>query len=243
MVPLPPLPEQSRIAAIIDAQLAVVEKARQAAEEQERAAGTLLGAYLQGVFNFEELPPDWEWKRLGDICETIAGQSPNSNTYNSEKIGLPFYQGKVDFGLNSPTPRVWCSAPVKIAIEGDILLSVRAPVGPTNMANEECCIGRGLCAIRSVQDIDRQFLLAYFKMFESEITKMGNGSTFQAITIEDVKSLMIPLPPLPEQCRIADYLEQKMYTVKTIKMLVAEQMAYINALPASILRKAFKGEL
>jgi type I restriction enzyme S subunit len=189
---------------------------------------------------FDELPEGWEWKRLGDVCIIIAGQSPKSDTYNTEKIGFPFYQGKMDFGIEFPTPRIWCSAPIKIAIKDDILLSVRAPVGPTNMANENCCIGRGLCAIRANSDIDKSYLKAYFRMFESDIAKMGSGSIFQAITTEDVKDLTIPLPPFDEQRRIAAIIEKKLASVEKAKKAAAEQQEAAEALAKAYLREVFK---
>jgi type I restriction enzyme S subunit len=111
------------------------------------------------------------------------------------------------------------------------------------MANENCCIGRGLCAIRSTPDIDKSYLKAYFRMFESDIVKMGSGSTFQAITTEDVKDLMIPLPPLTEQRRITANIDKQLAAVKKAKKAAESQMALINAIPGSILKRAFNGEL
>jgi len=90
----------------------------------------------------------WVTKKLGEVCEITMGASPDSKSYNTSRDGLPFYQGKTEFGVEHPTPVKWCSAPVKIASTGDILLSVRAPIGPVNFANEKCCIGRGLSALR-----------------------------------------------------------------------------------------------
>jgi type I restriction enzyme, S subunit len=182
-------------------------------------------------------------KKLIEICTIIAGQSPSSDTYNKERIGLPFYQGKADFGLVSPTPRVWCSSPLRIAEKGDILLSVRAPVGPTNMANETCCIGRGLCAIRANDEVDKGYLISYFKMFEGNISKLGSGSTFSAITTEDVKNLVVPLPPIDEQRRIAAEIERQFVAVERAKKAAVEQLNTINALPTAILRQAFSGQL
>ena len=86
--------------------------------------------------------------KLKDCCTIIAGQSPESKYYNTEGIGIPFFQGKADFGEVYPTIRVYCSQPTKIAEKDDILLSVRAPVGPTNLSPGRVCIGRGLTAIR-----------------------------------------------------------------------------------------------
>ena len=84
--------------------------------------------------------------RLDEICVINMGQSPDSLTYNEKGNGLPFFQGKSDFGDIYPTVRMWCSEPIKIAQEKDILISVRAPIGALNIANCECCIGRGLAA-------------------------------------------------------------------------------------------------
>ena len=89
----------------------------------------------------------WKTVRLGDIANIIAGQSPKGENYNKEGLGMPFYQGKKDYGdkfLKPPT--VWTESVTKIAIEGDVLMSVRAPVGALNIATEEICIGRGLAA-------------------------------------------------------------------------------------------------
>src|SRR5262245_25648177 len=96
--------------------------------------------------------------QLASVADLIMGQSPPSTTYNEVGEGLPFYQGKSEFGFCHPTPRLFCNAPIKIAKRNDILISVRAPVGPTNVADRECCIGRGLAAIRP-RGIDGSFLL------------------------------------------------------------------------------------
>lgn len=146
--------------------------------------------------------------KLNDVCEIIAGQSPPSKFYNDQGIGLPFFQGKTDFGKLHPSVRMWCSEPKKIAEAGDILISVRAPVGPTNLADQRCCIGRGLSAIRPSKAIDTKFLLQYFKAIEPKISNMGNGSTFSAITQKDLRAIEIPLPPLAEQQRIAAILDK-----------------------------------
>ena len=94
------------------------------------------------------LPASWRSSRLEDVCEIILGQSPPGDTYNTVGNGLPFFQGKTEFGEYYPTPRKWCSTPTKIAEAEDVLISVRAPVGPTNLCPTRACIGRGLAAIR-----------------------------------------------------------------------------------------------
>src|SRR3989337_815218 len=113
-----------------------------------------------------ELPKGWVWTRLGEVSEIILGQSPPSSTYNKNGNGLPFYQGKLEFGNIYPTPQKWCTAPKKIAEKEDVLISVRAPVGPTNISPERCCIGRGLAAIRGLGGIETLFILYLMRAFE-----------------------------------------------------------------------------
>ncbi|GMO32743.1 MAG: hypothetical protein Ta2B_13590 [Termitinemataceae bacterium] len=177
---------------------------------------------------------------LSQVSTIIAGQASSSETYNKDRVGLPFYQGKVDFGDISPTPRVWFNEPIRIAESGDIL-SVRAPVGPTNIASEKCCIGRELCAIRVNQDVDKSYVLAFFKLYETNIAKMGSGSTFKAITNEQIQN--IEIPPLAEQRRIAAIIDAKLTAVDKAKRLLQEQSEAINAISAAILRKVFAGEI
>jgi len=144
-----------------------------------------------------------KYELLSDIAQIIMGQSPPSSTYNTVGEGLPFYQGKTDFGDMYPTPRVYCTEPSGIAEAGDILISVRAPVGPTNVSQERSCIGRGISAIRVGKNLERDFLLYFLRFYEPELARAGTGSTFTAIAREDLETIKIPLPPLTEQKRIA----------------------------------------
>jgi type I restriction enzyme, S subunit len=151
----------------------------------------------------------WPILKVGECAEIQMGQSPPGETYNSEGIGLPFFQGKAEFGEEYPTTIKWCSEPSRIAEAGDILLSVRAPVGPTNFALEQCCIGRGLAAIRAKSNAcNQRYLRYYFKRFETDIAARGVGSTFSAINRTDIERLELPVPPLAEQHRIVNLLDE-----------------------------------
>lgn len=152
-------------------------------------------------------PAHWAIAALSNIAFIQMGQSPNSRSYNQRGEGLPFFQGKAEFGNLFPMARKWCTEPKKVAAEGDILLSVRAPVGPTNMASEECCIGRGLAAIQSIKPLDQKYLLYYFRNIEPWLSLQGKGSTFSAINSSFIRSLSIPIAPLSEQKRIAEKLD------------------------------------
>ena len=187
----------------------------------------------------DRLPQGWKWVRLGDVCEVILGQSPPSSTYRKIPEGLPFFQGKADFGDISPNPTTWCVEPKKVAEAGDVLISMRAPVGPTNIANARCCIGRGLAAIRCRNEADRDFVLAGLKLYESDISSMGTGSLFNAITGKQLKEFVFPLPPLSEQKRIADLLNQQMAYVEKARKAAEEMLEAAQALPGAFLRQVF----
>ena len=147
--------------------------------------------------------------RLDEICVINMGQSPDSLTYNEEGNGLPFFQGNADFGEIYPMVRMWCSEPTKMAQEKDILISVRAPIGALNIANCECCIGRGLAGLTVNEDICVQDYLWYALSSKvDELNSKGTGSTFKAINKKILAETEIPLLPLAEQRKIAAVLDQ-----------------------------------
>jgi type I restriction enzyme S subunit len=157
-----------------------------------------------------ELPKNWMWVNLDSYVLIVMGQSPDSTYYNNHKKGLPFYQGKSDFNNLYPTPRVWCEIPLKIAEENDILISVRAPVGSTNICQEKSCIGRGLAALRSIDNTNNFYLLYFLRAFEKKISEMGVGSTFKAISKTNLETFKIAVPPLNEQKRIVTKVDELM---------------------------------
>jgi type I restriction enzyme S subunit len=157
----------------------------------------------------KRLPEGWQHKDLGEISHVIMGQSPESSSYNEKENGLPFYQGKAEFGKRHPTPVKWCTNPKKLAKKNDILMSVRAPVGPVNIANEECCIGRGLCAIRPNNGIKHLYVYHFLRFNEERISEKGQGSTFTAIGKDEVAKITIPVPPSVKiQEKIVSILEK-----------------------------------
>jgi type I restriction enzyme S subunit len=154
-----------------------------------------------------DLPPGWKWQTLEQICAVVLGQSPPSSAYNDQGVGLPFYQGKAEFGALYPTPTRWCTQPIRVAQAGDVLISVRAPVGPTNLCREESCIGRGLAALRPRQGLSGRYLLYYLRHVEPGWAARATGTTFAAISSKVLKSTLVPLAPLPEQRRIVAAIE------------------------------------
>ncbi|MBB6732816.1 restriction endonuclease subunit S [Cohnella zeiphila] len=147
--------------------------------------------------------------QLSSICNLNMGQSPDSSSYNQDGEGLPFFQGNADFGDLHPKVRYWCNRPTKIAKAGDILLSVRAPIGALNIATEECCIGRGLAALSVKENVsDTRYLLYALRSRVDELVAKGTGSTFKAISKTTLEDIRIPLPVLVKQREIAKQLDK-----------------------------------
>lgn len=147
--------------------------------------------------------------QINEVCIINMGQSPDSSTYNKNGNGLPFFQGNSDFGVQYPEIRMWCSEPTKVAQEGDILISVRAPIGAMNIAICECCIGRGLAALTVKKDVcERKYLWYALSNKVEELNAKGTGSTFKAINKKILEETEIPLPPLDEQRKIAAVLDK-----------------------------------
>ncbi len=139
------------------------------------------------------IPQGWELKRLGDVAQIVMGQSPKSEFYNERGEGLPFHQGVTNFGAHFPTHRVYCTAENRLAEAGDVLLSVRAPVGRINVANGRMVIGRGLAAVRGRHGHPCYLLYQLKHCFREEDT-MGGGTIFKAVTKDDVHSIELIRP-------------------------------------------------
>ena len=154
---------------------------------------------------------------LKDSCVLIMGQSPSSNSYNTSGDGLPFYQGNADFGEESPVPRSWCTELKKIAEKGDILISVRAPIGAINIADEKCCIGRGVAAIRPNQEVmSPDFLQHQLFASRNKLEAMGTGSTFKAIGKKTLSDFPVVIYPKNTQEAIAQQLNLIKKQIKTV---------------------------
>ena len=141
-----------------------------------------------------KIPKEWKPGKLCDIANITMGQSPTGESYNDIGDGVIFYQGRTDFGLRFPTPRMYTTAPTRFAQKGDILLSVRAPVGDLNFAMEDCCIGRGLAALNS--KLGSQMHLFYtLSGFQQIFNVMdGNGTTFGSITKDTLFDMAAVIP-------------------------------------------------
>ena len=155
--------------------------------------------------------------KIKDACIVIAGQSPKGSSYNEKGEGLEFHQGKKAFGESIiEHSNVWTTEITKIAEPGDILMSVRAPVGPTNITDRKICIGRGLAAIRCNKDIIPQYILYALRNIESKI--IGNdGAVFNSINKKQIEDLPLPILSFSEQQSIVDYLDSAFAKIDAMK--------------------------
>lgn len=189
------------------------------------------------------IPSTWVNTVLSEIALVEMGQSPDSRFYNDQGIGLPFFQGKAEFGILYPFVRKWCSEPKKVAEPGDILLSVRAPVGPTNLAIEKSCIGRGLAALRAFNEIEQKYLLFFFRNIEPWLMQQGTGTTFKAISGDFIRNIEIPIAPLAEQKRIADKLDTLLARLDACREHLDRVPEILKRFRQAVLSEAVSGRL
>ena len=195
-----------------------------------------------------EIPNSWEWVRLETAVLTEMGQSPSGDSVSSASLGIEFHQGKVFFGEKFlQKSNQITSQPSKIVEAGTILLCVRAPVGKVNVTQRKICIGRGLCGIAPIIDIESDFLYYLLESYENIFIKKATGTTFVAITAEVVKKQLIPLPPLAEQKRIVAKIEELLPHIKEYGKAESKvsklNVEFPEQLKKSILQWAIQGKL
>jgi len=185
------------------------------------------------------IPEGWEATTIGAEFELTMGQSPPGSTYNEKGEGLPFFQGRRDFGFRYPSNRVYCTAPTRIAHAGDTLVSVRAPVGDINMAYETCCVGRGVAAVRhksgsrSYTYYAMQALGERFKSYEAE------GTVFGAITKKQFENL----PSIAPQLHLVSTFEELVYPLDENIRSFEEEIRALSGTRDTLLPKLISGEL
>jgi type I restriction enzyme S subunit len=142
-----------------------------------------------------KVPRGWRVGRVDENFNLTMGQSPPGETYNEGGKGVPFYQGRTDFGFRFPTGRVFCTAPTRLANAGDTLVSVRAPVGSVNMASAECAVGRGVAAVRHKSG-SRSYTHYFMRSLEPEFARFeAEGTVFGSINKDDFHALERVAPP------------------------------------------------
>ncbi len=213
-IPLPSIEVQKEIVAEIEGYQKIIDGARQVVENWRPSFS---------------VDPDWPLVELGEVCEVISGQSPEGEFYNDRGEGTPFYQGKTEFSNKYiGSPHKWTTRETKIAEKDDILMSVRAPVGPVNISTQRICIGRGLAAIRASEKILIPFLFALLRNKEKEI-KGNGGAVFDSINRKDIESIRIPLPPLEVQHEFVARIEEEQKLVDSNNRLIDIYEAMIKS--------------
>ena len=190
-----------------------------------------------------EIPKKWKWCKLGNVFEIVMGQSPNGESINSQE-GMEFHQGKIYFGskcLNKSGKKT--IEATKIAKENSVLLCVRAPVGIVNITDREICIGRGLCALTVVTGVELEYLYYYLKTRRKSFELKGTGSTFSAISVDDVKAHAFPFPPLPEQKRIIDKVNDILERIDEIEKLQSQYSTDVEVLKSKLIDAGIRGKL
>lgn len=232
----PPLPEQKAIASVLSSLDDKIDLLHQQNQTLEALAETLFRQWF-----IEEAKEDWEEGKLGDEFDFTMGQSPPGDTFNEEKIGIPMYQGNADFGFRFPNNRIFTTDPKRFAQKYDTLISVRAPVGAQNMANEKCCIGRGVASFR--YRINNTFYsYTFYKLgsLMNEIKQFNEaGTVFGSISKSDFENIDIKIP---------DYntIEKFQKIVKPIDDKIfdnQQQIRTLTQLRDTLLPKLMSGEV
>jgi type I restriction enzyme, S subunit len=166
--------------------------------------------------------PETTGTRLKFFARVQMGQSPPSTEYSlSEEDGLPFLQGTADFSRENPIPRVFCGSPNKVATAGEILFSVRAPVGELNIADQDVGIGRGLCSIRPDHALNHRFAWWALQHARAQLSYVTTGSTYEAVSAEDVANIRLIEHSVFDQRAIADFLDRE--TAKLDGLIAAKE--------------------
>lgn len=233
---LPPLPEQTAIASILSSLDDKIDLLHRQNKTLEQLAETLFRQWF-----VEEVGEGWEVGTIQDEFDFIMGQSPIGATLNVDQVGMIFYQGRTDFGTRFPEPRVYTTAPTRLAKKFDTLVSVRAPVGDMNMAIEDCCLGRGVAAFRYKYN-PAFYTYTYYKMrsLMSQIKQFeDSGTIFGSIGKDDFKKLSNILPPkklIEEYQTKAKPLDDKIFSNTT-------QIRTLTQLRDTLLPKLMSGEV
>ncbi len=209
-ISFPTLPEQEKIAGfltVVDAKLQALKKKKALLEEYKKG---IMQRIFSGQLRFKDAHgqsyPDWEVRKLGEVAEIKMGQSPDSKSYNDTHEGIPLIQGNADIVNRISQPRNWTTEITKTCNIGDLILTVRAPVGSIAKSNHYACIGRGVASIKNNSNSNQEYLYQFLINFEKNWKGIEQGSTFTSVSGLEIKNLNSPFPSLPEQEKIAKFL-------------------------------------
>lgn len=245
-LPIPQLKEQNLIVQEIETQFTRLDAARKLLESIRKKLDVYRNSVLKAAFKGEliKLQGGLVDRTLSEEFEIIMGQSPKSKYYNKSGEGLPFFQGKKEFSKLYPKIETWSTKASKIAGKGDVLLSIRAPIGPVNIAPSKCGIGRGLAAIKSNEKTRSKLIFYLLQILKNELKKRGTGTTFKAITKPNLYSLSIKLPKIKEdRDLLLKKIEFHFSVIDKIEQTVDSALLKSEQLRKSILKSAFEGRL
>lgn len=239
-IPVPPLPEQQKIAKILttwDKAIDTTERLIDNSKQQKKALMQQLLTGKKRLFDDNGKPFEGEWEKvkLSDIANISMGSSPKSAAYNDEGIGLPLLQGNADIKNRKSAPRIYTSQITRECQIGDILLSVRAPVGTVALSEHHACIGRGISSIRAKKKHSQDFLYQLMLDFEPRWRAFSQGSTFEAVNSNDIKSLSLNVPNFEEQQKIAAVLTNADKEIELLEQQLADLQQEKKALMQQLL--------
>jgi type I restriction enzyme S subunit len=237
---LPPLPEQRKMAKILstwDKAISTTERLIDNSKQQKKA---LMQQLLTGKKRLlddsgKQFEGEWEEVKLSNVVEVVMGSSPKSASYNENSEGLPLIQGNADIKNRKSAPRIYTSEVTKKCGVGDILLSVRAPVGTIAKSEHEACIGRGISAISAKKHHVQEYLYQWLLWFEPRWEKYSQGSTFEAVNSNDIKSLHLAIPEHSEQAKIASVLSNADQEIELLEQQLADLKQEKKALMQQLL--------
>lgn len=179
--------------------------------------------------------PKWEEKNLASVAQITMGTSPKSSAYNKKGNGLPLIQGNADISGRLSAPRVYTSEVTKECFDGDVLLSVRAPVGEVSRSIHHACIGRGISAIKATKNNSTAFIYQFLLWFEPRWKSLSQGSTFESVNTNDIKELPVVSPCPEEQQKIASFLTEIDHKINQAWSILEQ----IKAFKKGLLQKMF----
>ena len=192
-----------------------------------------------GIAWIGEIPTYWHLKRLKYVMDLNMGQSPPSEDYSNNQLGTPFLQGCAEFDQHHPTPKIYCETANKHARCGDILLSVRAPVGEINIADQRYGIGRGLCAIRPrTGQLECHYARYLIEVVRTQLYVVATGSTFSAVTVYQVSNITCVVPPLFTQTQIANFLNHRTQQIDELIRAKERKIELLQEYRASLIHQA-----
>lgn len=191
----------------------------------------------------KQKPKTWSEEALGNILDINMGNSPPSKSYNETGKGTPFLQGNAEFGSTYPDNQKWTTDPKKISNEGDVLFSVRAPVGDVNLSDKNYCIGRGIAALCGKDgSIAGKFLYYWLIFYRPFFKNLSAGSTFKSVNKSDIENTEILTPPLPEQKKIVKVLDMIQEAIEIQDRLIERTQELKRAVMHKLFTEGTRGE-